>query len=366
MKSIRIGALAIAATVAIGANAFGAATVLAEETSDALMAKADSLSGRIEETTRVYQQAAAEVERINGEIASNEQRVAEIEAALPEQRARTASSIRTLYKFEQSQQNLLSILLSAEDFEDFITTMHYLTAIHEYNLAQISNLNSMNDELVQTRANLDAERSGAEQRQQDAYNALAEARAAREELQAQAIQKAIDEAASREQAIQAVTQIVQEAAAQEEVATFTTASGNEAVIEVPETPSVTTEPLVTNTTVQETGDWASRINAYLEGSPLEGYGQVFADAAAQYGVDPRLSPAIATVESGKGEFCFKENNAWGWGSSEWESWDEAIYDHVEGLAEGYDGTLTMEGAERYCPPSADEWYSSVASEMDGI
>jgi hypothetical protein len=119
-------------------------------------------------------------------------------------------------------------------------------------------------------------------------------------------------------------------------------------------------------TTDETGDWASRINAYLEGSPLEGYGETFAQAAAEYGVDPRLSPSIATIESGRGSICFKDHNAWGWGSSSWDSWEDAIYEHVEGLATGYDGTLTLEGAERYCPPNYQEWYSSVATEMDGI
>ena len=61
-----------------------------------------------------------------------------------------------------------------------------------------------------------------------------------------------------------------------------------------------------------------------------------------------------------------DHNAWGWGSESWDSWEDAIYDQVQGLAEVYDGTLTYEGAEMYCPPNADEWYSSVASEMDTI
>ena len=121
-----------------------------------------------------------------------------------------------------------------------------------------------------------------------------------------------------------------------------------------------------NVTSAEIDEWAARIDAYLEGSPLAGHGATFAKAAALYGVDPRLSPAISCIESSKGSICFLPHNAWGWGSSSWSDWDSAIVSHVQGLASGYDGTLTLEGAMRYCPPSYQEWYSSVAAEMNSI
>jgi len=341
--------------------------VMADEASiDSLQAEADTLYSRIEATTASYQQAAAEVASIEEQIVQNEARMAEIQAALPEQRSRTAACIKAFYKYEQSQGSLLSILLAADDFEDFIRTLHYLSAIHEHNLNEIAKLNQMNDELVQTQTLLSSQRESASARAQEALTALNEARAARVELQQRAIQVAVQEEEVREEAIAIARETVEAAIEQDEPATFTTASGNVVEIEIPEEPSVSTEPLVTNTTSQETEDWASRINAYLEGSPLEGYGQAFADAAAAYGVDPRLSPAIATIESGKGEYTFADHNAWGWGDSGWDSWEEAIDEQVAGLASGYDGTLTYEGAERYCPPNADEWYSSVASEMDAI
>ena len=37
-------------------------------------------------------------------------------------------------------------------------------------------------------------------------------------------------------------------------------------------------------------------------------------------VDPRFSPAISAVESSKGLYCFRSHNAWGWGSSSWNTW----------------------------------------------
>ncbi|MFR9006856.1 MAG: hypothetical protein ACLVKA_10885, partial [Collinsella aerofaciens] len=82
-------------------------------------------------------------------------------------------------------------------------------------------------------------------------------------------------------------------------------------------------------------EWAPRIDAYLAGSPLEGQGATFANAAWKYGVDPRFSPAISNTESSKGRHCFRPHNAWGWGNASWGSWEEAIDAHVSGLARGY-------------------------------
>ena len=60
--------------------------------------------------------------------------------------------------------------------------------------------------------------------------------------------------------------------------------------------------------------WTARIDAYLEGTPLSGYGSVFAEAAWNNGIDPRWSPAISNTESGNGTHCFLPHNAWGWGN----------------------------------------------------
>ena len=110
-------------------------------------------------------------------------------------------------------------------------------------------------------------------------------------------------------------------------------------------------------------EWTERIDAYLAGSALAGYGRVFAEAAWDNGVDPRWSPAIANTESGKGSVCFLPYNAWGWGQSSWGDWDSAIRAHVAGLAAGYGYCITPEAAAAYCPPNAGYWYSATIEQM---
>jgi hypothetical protein len=99
---------------------------------------------------------------------------------------------------------------------------------------------------------------------------------------------------------------------------------------------------------------------------MAGQGRTFAEAAWNYGVDPRFSPAISNTESTKGRYCFLPHNAWGWGSVSWGSWEEAINAHVRGLANGYGGAISIAGAKKYCPPNWEHWYNSTLNEMNKI
>lgn len=110
-------------------------------------------------------------------------------------------------------------------------------------------------------------------------------------------------------------------------------------------------------------EWTERIDTYLAGSPLSGYGNVFAQAAWDNQVDPRFSPAISNTESSKGSACFKSHNAWGWGNSGWSSWEEAIKAHVAGLASGYGYTISVGAAQKYCPPTYMDWYNKTIAQM---
>ena len=110
-------------------------------------------------------------------------------------------------------------------------------------------------------------------------------------------------------------------------------------------------------------EWGTRIDAYLSRTVLAGYGQVFAEAAWEYGIDPRWSPAISNTESGNGTNCFLPHNAWGWGSSSWSSWTEAINAHVAGLAKGYGYSITYSFAAKYCPPNTEHWFNNTIGQM---
>ena len=109
--------------------------------------------------------------------------------------------------------------------------------------------------------------------------------------------------------------------------------------------------------------WAARIDAYLSGHELAGYGKQFAEAAARHGLAPRLSAAISFIESGGGDVCFRPHNAWGWGSSSWDSWEEAIEAHAAGLEEGYGPDFNLELCAKYSGSDGSYYWEVLQGEL---
>ncbi len=336
----------------------------------------DELQQRIVQSAASYDEAQRSVEELQEQIEANEELVAQIEAELPAKKQAAAESIRAQYKMQQSSGGLIELLLSSEDFNEVIANVRYLDRIAERNNAAIRELVSATDELDEARGTLASEKAQADSDAASAKQAMSEAVVARKELEEERARQAAAEAAEAQAALEAAAKAAEEAAAKaaEEAAeeegagdsgaTFIANSGNEAKVEVPD--SAQADQVVWSEKDIFVNNWAPRIDAYLSGSPLAGYGKTFAEAAWNYGVDPRLSPAISCVESSKGAVCFKPHNAWGWGSSSWSDWESAINDHVAGLAAGYGGQLSVATAQKYCPPTWENWYASVLSEMNSI
>lgn len=87
---------------------------------------------------------------------------------------------------------------------------------------------------------------------------------------------------------------------------------------------------------------AKILSAYLAqfDSPLQYHAQDFIDAARQYGLDWKLLPSIAGVESTFGKHIPGGYNAWGWGvygtqAIYFTSWREGIFTIAQGLRENY-------------------------------
>ena len=84
--------------------------------------------------------------------------------------------------------------------------------------------------------------------------------------------------------------------------------------------------------------WTTRIDNYLAGSPLAGYGRVFAEASWNTAPTRAGRTAISCIESTKGRYCAGSCNAWGLsavggGWMSFGSWTEAINYHVSYLVQ---------------------------------
>lgn len=352
----------------------------------------DEFQQEVERTAAEYNDAVAQVERATAALDENRARIAELETAIPQQQARSGSAVREQYKLQQQSGGMLQLLLSSDSFRDFLANLEYITRISDANIAEMNRLDDMKNELDETQSALKLAKRDADTNAQRASEALAAAQEARAEAQRRAqeearrqaeeaaaqaaAEQAAAEAAAAEQAAEAQKQAEQEAAAQKEAEKSSDGQSN-----TEESPATEEEQAPEATNVSAPSDdgadwsadqkafvdeWSARIDAYLAGSPLAGQGTTFAVAAWNYGVDPRWSPAISCTESSKGAACFLPHNAWGWGSESYASWEEAIDSHVRGLARGYGYTISIEAAQKYCPPNAQHWYETTLAQMNLI
>lgn len=330
---------------------------------------------RVEETAAAYNDAVAQREQLEAQAAECQARIDELAAQLPAAQDRAAEAIRSQYKYQQGTNELIELLFSSDGFEQFVATLQYFENIDRHNANQIDELLALQAQMAQEQADLDTALAQAQEQEAAAEEALAEAKAARAEAQRKAEEEARRRAAEEAERQRAAAAVAEGAASGEtapnpdpgasenpadaNIPAEPAGDGSDGDYEEPEPPAVdwmSDRDIFIN-------DWGARIDAYLGGSPLGGYGRTFAAAAWDYGVDPRFSPAIAYAESSLGAYCFRPHNAWGWGNASWGSWEEAIYAHVAGLARGYGYTLTYDGALKYCPPNADYWYNTVAGQM---
>ncbi len=334
---------------------------------------------RVEQTAAAYNEAVAQREQLEAQAAECQTRIDELAAQVPAAQDRAAEAIRSQYKYQQGTNEMIELLFSADGFEQFLATLQYFESVDRHNTNQIDELLALQQEMAQEQADLDAALAQAQEQEAAAEEALAEAKAARAEAQRRAEEEArrAAEEAERQRAAAAAAAAAASASSGEGAEGAPQPDGGESAggAEIPQEPAgddwvdsgyEEPEPPAVDWMSDRDifiNDWGSRIDSYLGGSPLGGYGRTFAAAAWDYGVDPRFSPAIAYAESSLGAYCFLPHNAWGWGSSSWGSWEEAIYAHVSGLSRGYGYTLTYDGALKYCPPNADYWYNTVASQM---
>ena len=355
--------------VGIGACGVMLSALICMQLASSAYADTDELSElqqQVESTAKDYDDALARLDDLNAQIAENQARLDEINQILPGQQQRSAVSLKTLYILQQEGGSLIDLVLDSESIADFIQRIEYLDCIHDHNTAEVRKLDALKSELEAVQSDLSSQQKEAQQAADRAERTLKSAQSAREEAEQRAIALAAAQAAEAKQQ-------AQEAA----VAQVATEAGQDAANTAVDNSSQDTSANYSGTVKSDDVDWSSdkkafvnkwsgRIDSYLSGSPLAGQGQVFAEAAWDYGVDPRWSPAIAYKESSLGAHCFKPHNAWGWGSSSWSSWDEAIRAHVSGLARIYGSTLTPEAARKYCPPNSTDWYNTVLSQMQSI
>lgn len=303
---------------------------------DDIQGELTDLQREVEQSGIAYDQATQRVKELQAQAAENRKRLGELDAQIDEQQKACETTLKELYKFHRDDMSLVNMVFSSDSIGSFFSTMDYLSRVQESYDADLERLNALHDERTATQESLDQAQAEAEEVQGKAERAFSAARQRRDAAQKAA--RALAEEELRE--LQSLAY-----------------AGSAA------TPDGADWSMDRASFINA---WKPRLDRYLAGSPLAGYGANFAAAAWDNGIDPRFSAAISCMESSKGRYCFLPHNAWGWGQVSWGSWDEAIAAHARGLARGYGYTVSLAGAKKYCPPNWQHWYSTVSSEMSLI
>ena len=363
-----------AALVSAGLFAPGAAWATGEQsqneaqTSDAV----SDLEQKVRESASAYDAAVAYQDELASQISELNANIADLEEKLPAQQEQCDESLVALYKYSYDSGSVVQMLIDSKSIIDMLSLVDQYNWVIDHHVNAIQQTVQMKNELESSRVQLASDKAAADTAADDAASALSTAKAAR--------QKAAEEAAAKQKAeAEAAAQQKQEAEQKVEAAQQ---SGDTQAAAQAQSEAAAAEA------AQEAGggggsssgnvdwssdktafvnEWASRIDDYLSGSPTAGTGKYYAAAAWDNGVDPRWAPAISCIESTKGAYCFRSHNAWGYGSSGFSSWEEGINTVVRGLGSSlYGGHLTQEAARTYCPPTWQDWYANVSSEMSKI
>ena len=146
-----------------------------------------------------YQAAQDKLDDLNKKIEDNNKKVADLEAQLPELREKCNVAIKSSYKMQRGQSSLLSLILSADDFNEFVTMLSYMDAVNSANVDGIERLAEAEADLKNTQKALEADKAKVTEETRNAKAAYDDAQAAA----SAARQKAQQDTARRKAAYEA-------------------------------------------------------------------------------------------------------------------------------------------------------------------
>lgn len=284
-----------------------------------------ALASEVSDAETAYEEASALVNQLTAEYDKTAQQVSDLDAQITSMRDVAASELVTSYKTSIGGDDVMSVATAVTSSD----SVSQLTSAMRYGSDMSNEMSSKVASLLDLREQASAKRQELESKVKDA-------------------QAAADDANQKYQKTKAAQEAKAKAASSATTVQLSTVDWS-----------------ADKTSFVDT--WGTRIDRYLSGSPLYGYGKVFAANAYDCNIDPRISPAISNVESSKGAVCFRPHNAWGLMGKSFSTWEEAIAYHCRYMAGPlYHGTINASTARTYCPPTWQSWLSKVQGEMAKI
>lgn len=205
--------------------ALAAATTLGAAPRSARAVTLDELQQQLDASNAAYNEAVDQAAELEDKIAANQERIDQIEAQLPEKKQAAASSMRSMYKMQLGSQGLIDLLISADDFNQVVSTIAYLDAVVSHNTGAIDELANLSGELNQTKSALSSQKAQADERIAQALSSLEQASAAHDQLeQQQTAERAAAEQAAKDAAAASAADAVKDSASAQATSTDSAAA----------------------------------------------------------------------------------------------------------------------------------------------
>lgn len=210
MRPARIACtIGLAGVIALG----GAAPVptlssaTAHAATPSTRAELKRLQSRVSSAAATYAEATAKADELNAQVAAIADEIIHIEQELlPARQRRAAEAASDLYKTHSSNGGVISLLLNAGSFADFINLTKYLGTVQSANVSALNELNDLEDQLNGKLDELGRAKDQADAELSRAAQALGDAQGAAAQIQAKAN---AEDAAEAEIARQAAEQAAQ-------------------------------------------------------------------------------------------------------------------------------------------------------------
>ena len=197
-------------------------TAAADEVSD--------LEQKVKESADAYNSAVSRQEELQGQIDDLNSKIADLEDKLPAQKERSNTSYKALYKYQSDTASVVMMLLNSSSITDMLSMVDSYNWVIEYNTGEIKKTITMENNLENSKSQVEADKADADAAANDAYSSLQQAQQARQEAAERAAAAQAAEQAAKEAEIAASTTMTSEekSTATEQVAqtSSTTSSSN--------------------------------------------------------------------------------------------------------------------------------------------
>lgn len=129
VRTLTHRALVVGAALSFALAGTALSPVAAHAVTQETEAKLTETQKQVESSAAAYDEATANVQKLQQQINDNQAKIDKIEAQLPDMREKAGKAMRASYKNQQGTNVLMSLVLQSDSLEDLLTRVTYLNQI---------------------------------------------------------------------------------------------------------------------------------------------------------------------------------------------------------------------------------------------